>query len=494
MSIVPSDLFLSATLTVDEARAYLAGFGFGDPGTADTRLQALAEDVAVRVALARVADVLLDAVREAPDPDQALAAFVRHVEGRPAKVAFLESLRADPRALGLLVDAAGRSPFVADLLLRSPELLHWLVSEAVRPAPTQADLALEVGDLAGKDWHPDAREAAVCRLHRREVLRIACRDVLGGETLASISAQLAVLADVTVAELLRLSIDRVRDAAGLTGLPGRIALVGLGRLGACDLDFAPDLELLFVYEPESDGNNDWHACLGDVAYALAEALRRAAANGDLYSAELTARPAALGGPPAASLARWEAFCAGMSDHRLRLAFTRARVVAGQADLGRRVAKTFERYAYESGTAEGPLADARRRLSSGEPSADDDVRSGAGGLDDLDEVVATLRLVHGRQHAAVRTPDTLAAIAALAAAGALRASESSALASGFTWLRRVEQRLSLGRGGVPPTLDDPAALDLAAAAVDLPSGEALRERLLVERTAVRSACRSALARA
>jgi glutamate-ammonia-ligase adenylyltransferase len=493
VSIVPSDLFLSATLTADEASAYLAGLGFGDPGTADTRLQALAEDVAVREALARVADVLLEALREAPDPDQALAAFVRHVEGRPAKVSFLESLRADPRALGLLVDVAGRSPFVADLLLRSPELLHWLVPEAGRPAPTRADLALEVGEIAGKDWHPDTREAALCRLHRRELLRIACRDVVGGETLTSISDQLAVLADVTVAELLELAIDRVRDAAGLTGLPGRIALVGLGRLGACELDFTPDLELLFVYEPEADGN-DWHARLGDVAYALAEAFRRAAANGDLYSAELTERPAALGGPPAASLARWEAFCAGMSDHRLRLAFTRARFVAGQADLGRRVAATFERYAYESGTAEGPVADARRRLSSGEPSADDDVRGGAGGLDDLDEAVATLRLVHGPKHAAVRTPDTLATIEALAAAGALRASESSALASGYTWLRRVEQRLSLGRGGVPPTLDDPATLDLAAAAFDLPSGDALRERLLVERIAVRSACRSALARA
>ena len=54
MSIVPADLFLSATLTVDEACRYLARLGFADPGTADARLQALAEDVPIREALGRV--------------------------------------------------------------------------------------------------------------------------------------------------------------------------------------------------------------------------------------------------------------------------------------------------------------------------------------------------------------------------------------------------------------------------------------------------------
>jgi glutamate-ammonia-ligase adenylyltransferase len=494
VAIAPADLFLSATLTAEEARAYLSGFGFADPGTADTRLQALAEDVPVRESLARVADLLLDALSRAPDPDAALAAFVRHVEERPSKVTFLESLRADPRALGLLVDTAGRSPFVADLLHRSPELLSWLVKEVERPLPDRSDLLLEVGELASNDWHPDAREAALARLQRRELLRVACRDLLGRETLDTVSDQLSVLADVAISEMLRLSSDRVRDAFGLTRLPGRLAVLGLGRLGARDLDYGPELELLVVYEPETEDSPDWRARLGEVASVLSESFGRASASGDLYAAELAERPATVGGPPAASLRRWEAYCGGVSDARLRRALTRARVVAGDAQLGARAAAVFERYAYESGPADGSVADTRRHLESGEPSPDDDVRTGAGGLGDLEETLATLRLVPGRPRAAVRTTETFAAIEALAVAGAFTEAEAEALSSGVRWLRRAEQRLALGRGGVVPTLDDPVAFDLAADALHVPDGEALRERLLAERIVVRAACRTALSRA
>jgi glutamine synthetase adenylyltransferase len=95
---------------------------------------------------------------------------------------------------------------------------------------------------------------------------------------------------------------------------------------------------------------------------------------------------------------------------------------------------------------------------------------------------------------VRTTETFAAIEALAVAGAFTEAEAEALSSGVRWLRRAEQRLALGRGGVVPTLDDPVAFDLAADALHVPDGEALRERLLAERIVVRAACRTALSRA
>jgi glutamate-ammonia-ligase adenylyltransferase len=496
VSIAPEDLFLSATITADEARAYLAELGFADPGTADTRLQALADEVRVREALARVAGLLLDAVVRTRDPDAALAAFVRHVEARPLKVTFLESLRSDPRALALLVDTSGRSPFVADLLHRSPELLHWLVSGVERPSPDRSELLLEVGELANNDWHPDAREAAMGRVQRRELLRVACRDLLGRESLDSVSAQLSVLAEVTVAEMLRLSADRVREAAGMSRLPGRVAIVGLGRLGAGDVDYTADLEMLVVYDADADADDgpDADARLGEVAASLADAFGRANGTGDLYAVELTERPAAVGGPPAASLRRWEAYCAGMSDARLRRALTRARPIAGDAAVGAKAMALFERYAYESGPADGSIAESRRRLAAGEPSADDDLRTGAGGLGDVEETLATLRIVHGRARPASRTTETFGAIEALAVAGAFTEAEAEALMSGVRWLRRVEQRLALGRGGVVPTLDDPVAFDLAADALHVPDGDALRDRLMTERAAVRAACRAALERA
>jgi len=493
VTIVPADLFLSATLTAEEASQYLTRFGFADPGTADTRLQALAEDPAVREALARVADLLLDAVQRAPDPDAALAAFVRHVEVRPGTVTFLEGLRADPRALGLLVDTAGRSPFVADALQRSPELLHWLVKEVDRPPPDPADLAEEAGSVAIVHADPASRDAALGRLHRRELLRVASRDVLGRETPDSVSAQLATLAEVTLGEFLRAAGEHVVERLGLAAMPGRVALLGLGRLGARELDYAPDVELLFVYEPHAEDDPDAHAVLRDVVQQASDALARAAAAGDFYRAELPARSAALSGAPAASLRRWQAYCAGLSDHRLRLAFVRASRVAGDAELCARALSVFGAYAYDSGPADGPLVDVRRRLASGEASADDDVRDGAGGIADLEEFTATMRLALGRARPELRVAGTREALGALARVGVLTDDESARLVAGLSLLRRVEQSLYLTRGEVAPTLEDPAALNLVAARLDVADADALRERLLAERMAIRTICRAALDR-
>jgi len=203
--------------------------------------------------------------------------------------------------------------------------------------------------------------------------------------------------------------------------------------------------------------------------------------------------AALTGAPAASLRRWQGYCAGLSDHRLRMAFVRARAIAGDRELRARALETFTSYAYEGGTADGPLVDLRRRLASGETAFDDDVRNGVGGIADVEVFTATLRLARGRDWPGVRTAGTLESIGALAAARVLTDSEGTRLASAFAALRRVEQRLSLARGDVPPTLDDPGGLDLAAAEFGVRTSDALRERLYGERLVVRAICREVLDR-
>ena len=81
-SIAPSDLFLSPTLTEEEAREYLGSFGLADPGAADQHLQALAEELPAREALGALAETLLDSVSRAPDPDAAVVAFSRYVSTR----------------------------------------------------------------------------------------------------------------------------------------------------------------------------------------------------------------------------------------------------------------------------------------------------------------------------------------------------------------------------------------------------------------------------
>ena len=80
--ITPRDLFLARDLSDSEAKGYLAERGFRQPAEADTHLQQLADDLSTRLALGELADVLLDTLLDAPDPDAALVGFCRYVATR----------------------------------------------------------------------------------------------------------------------------------------------------------------------------------------------------------------------------------------------------------------------------------------------------------------------------------------------------------------------------------------------------------------------------
>ena len=100
-----------------------------------------------REVLAELAEPLLDALRRAPDPDAALVGFSRYMATRYPKAMFLRYLIDDPRALGLLIEVLGTSPFLSEILIRNPEYVHWLVSQVDRSPPDATDLLEESDEL-----------------------------------------------------------------------------------------------------------------------------------------------------------------------------------------------------------------------------------------------------------------------------------------------------------------------------------------------------------
>ena len=117
---LPSDLFLSPDLTEEQARAYLQSLGFRDAAAVDEHFQRMADDLAVREALGRLAPDLLPAVLESPDPDAAVAAIAQYVASRSGRAMFLDYLREDPRALHVLTYVMGASPHLGEILIRTP--------------------------------------------------------------------------------------------------------------------------------------------------------------------------------------------------------------------------------------------------------------------------------------------------------------------------------------------------------------------------------------
>ena len=399
--------------------------------------------------------LLLDTLLEAPDPDAALAGFCRYAAKRVPRSSFIGYLQDDPRALQILTRLLGASPLLGEILIRNPEYLHWLQGELDCPPPDQVDHRAEVDALLAQDKTAPRRLDSLKRFQRREILRIAGRDLLDKDTLRSTTEQLSDLAAVVIAGALQIAQRDLAESAGGAS-HGPFVVIGLGRLGGRELDYSQDIDLLYVYEPEDPDDDNVQARFEQLGQRLTAILGEPTGEGYCYRVDLglQLRPTAARGDPACSLQAGARYCESLGGTGERLDLTGARPIAGDLDLGRRFLDGIEPFVYREHVDE----DALRTLARERTAAD---RQGArphpggpgatvgGALREIELAVQVLRLVHGARHPDLRDGNTLSALAAAHAHALIDEATSNALRSAYTTLRTVEHRLQIVGGAETP---------------------------------------------
>jgi glutamate-ammonia-ligase adenylyltransferase len=457
---VPAD---SLRLTPDAARARLEALGFADPPGALRHLQALTGGVSRTAAIQRtLLPVLLEQFADAPEPDRGLLGY-RQVSERLGTVPwYLRLLRDAGPVAQRLARVLGLSRYAAELLARDPEAVRLLADdEELRPRPAEV---LRAGFAAAAARHaaplPAANEAedavrAVRALRRRELLRIASADLLAGAgglapaeplELAGVGRALADVTEATLAAAL---------AVARTGAPDglRFAVIGMGRLGGRELSYPSDADVLFVYQPPAGLAED--AAAG-AAHTVAERLRAllaAPAPDPPLGVDADLRPEGRQGPLVRSLSAYQQYYARWARVWEAQALLRARFVAGDAELGARFIELADRVRYPAGgLTRAQVVEIRRikaRVEAERLPRGADPRThtklGRGGLADVEWVVQLLQLRHGAAVPSLRTPGTLAALAAARQAGLVGAADAEALAAGWTLAARVRNALTLVRG-------------------------------------------------
>lgn len=489
MTLSPSDLFLSPDLTEDRAREYLRQFGFRDVAAADEHLQAVAEDLPVREAMGALAGPLLEAFARVPDPDAALVGFSRYVATRVPRAMFLRYLADDPRAMGVLVEVLGTSPFLSEILIRNPEYLHWLVGQIDRSPPEAADLLEEVESLVDRVHGAGAPADALKRFRRRELLRIAARDILGVETLESATRQISDLADVVTGQTLRLAGRQVRAAAGLDRLPGRFTVIGMGKLGGRELNYSSDIDLLFVYEPDDEEDQAQHAVFHKLGRVLFTLMTEFSDEGALYRVDLRLRPMGRRGSIAYSLRQHLQYYDAWGETFERFALIKARSVAGDADLGGRFIALVQPFVYRRYLDHVALEEIFRykeRAERRHDNAERDVKVGRGGIREVELFAQALQLTYGAAQPALREAGTLGALAVLAQAELISEEIRDDLTRAYAFLRTVEHRLQIVHEQQTHELARPVReLEICARRLGLPDAGALEAELHRTRTRVRA---------
>ena len=457
---LPRDLFLAKELSETRAQQYLAERGFRDPAAADEHLQQLADDISTRLALGELADVLLDTLVGAPDPDAALVGFCRYVANRFPKSSFLRYVQDDPRALQILTRLLGSSPLLSEILIRNPEYLHWLHRELDSPPPDIVDFRIELSDLLDHDTNAARRLDALKRFQRREMLRIAGRDLMEKDTLRSTTEQLSDLADTVTEGALQVVLTDFDGVDGI-GVPGAFTVIGMGKLGGRELNYSSDIDLIYVYEPDEGADTGAHNRFHKLGRRLTAVLAEHTDEGYLYRVDLRLRPMGKRGNVAYSLDQSAQYYESLGETFERFALIKARPIAGDLKLGQRFLDMVRPFVYRKYLDHAAIEELARykartdREQARRETIERNVKTGRGGIREIELFTQVFQLIYGGRYPDLQDANTLSALRKVHVRGLIDHPVLDELQEAYIFLRTVEHRLQIVHGGQTHTLSTEA---------------------------------------
>lgn len=418
-----------------------------------------------------LASTFLDALVDAADPEQA-ARHLRTWLGRMATPGlYVRALGEDPRALRRIVAVLGASAFVAQAVASGPEIGDRVLFSRRVPNPDIARQAIanELAELSrdeGEGAFDDA-EAFIGALRRAKAqitVEVALADLSGEIDTRGATLTLSALADATLEQAARFALGTKDEIRGLS-------IIAVGKLGGMEIGYGSDLDVLFVYDPTAGppGHNP-DEFFARRARKIIQLVSAAHPDGPGYELDTRLRPSGSHGMLVTSVdafARYhgvEAPGAGAGDSDQgdskglsvlssgaaweRQALLRARPCAGDPVLGAEVMRIAHIAAYERGA---PPATEMHRLRmrmekelARERPGRHDLKLGRGGLADIEFAVQYLQMKNGAD-SRVRTTETPVAIRVLEELGHLSAPQAEALREGYSFLRRLEQRIRIVHG-------------------------------------------------
>ncbi|PZO03865.1 MAG: bifunctional glutamine-synthetase adenylyltransferase/deadenyltransferase [Hyphomicrobiales bacterium] len=451
-----------------------------------------------REVLTELTPALLVALGRTADPDGALAhldnAFVR----MPAAVELLTLLRSQDSLLTLFAEILGSAPRLAKVAELHPHVLDGVIDPAFGQAVLDCDaLTTRIRRVVGSP--PPSVEDGLDRLRdaaRQENFLVGAR-LLSGVYPAQVAAQ----AYCAVAEAcLRVAFADTREAfAADHGLieGAQSVVLGLGRLGAGELTPSSDLDLILLYDrPEEAEPSPGRKSLDPVTWHVRFTQRLVAAltvptrRGTLYQVDMRLRPSGGKSPAATQFAGFEAYHTGEAEIWEEMALTRARIVAGDPDLGMRVEASIRailtRRRQPAKVAKA-VADMRALIAKEKGEKNPwDLKLALGGLTDLDFLAQFLVLAYSCDHPGLLARDASSIFAAAREAGLLAAADAAALEHAVRLIGDVQlwQRFTVEEAFDPA--DVPVrVLNRIATAVGRPDTKVLRAELDEVRAGVRA---------
>ena len=285
--------------------------------------------------------------------------------------------------------------------------------------------------------------------YREHVAAIMAADLASAdpvEVQPDISRKLSDAADAVLEAALSISRGQVTGSSAC-----RFAIIAMGKLGAQEINYVSDIDLIYVVEPADSGNKQNQDAALRVGASMAMVLQKVcqsvvmgSVEPPLWQIDTALRPEGKDGPLVRRLDSHREYYEKWASSWEFQALLKSRPAAGDADLGKAYRDMVEPFIWKASGREHFVADCqhmRQRVESLIPASqrDLDMKLGRGGLRDVEFTVQMLQLVHGSEDESLRVRDTISALQALAQGGYVSRSQAALLAEHYRFERVLEHR-------------------------------------------------------
>lgn len=346
------------------------------------------------------------------------------------------------------------SPFVSDIALTA----HRPVSDIIENG--------HIFNLASADYYLHKLTTllegvvsveelmSVLRQFRKiEMFRIAWRDIAGWAALDETLMELTWLAETCINQaldhLFKLSCLKYGTPLDLHGQPQRLIVLGMGKLGAWELNFSSDIDLIFVYELDGELPNKRIGTYKEfyikLAQSLIKVLDEPTPEGFVFRVDARLRPFGDVGPLVINFDGVEQYYQTQAREWERYAMVKARVVAGDEESGNRLQKILTPFVYRrylDYRAFGELRSLKQKINTElqKKAHSDNIKLGYGGIREIEFICQAFQLIRGGQNIVLRERRVLYVLRILAELGCLPTNVVGELVDCYKFLRLVENRI------------------------------------------------------
>jgi glutamate-ammonia-ligase adenylyltransferase len=353
---------------------------------------------------------------------------------------------------GSVLKVCACSQFISESWLRDPDLLVDLVDSGDLFSPGRRENYL--ASLPSLDAEAEIDLARRMRqFRRREMLRIAWRDLAGWSDLDETLSDLTALAEVCIQAALdffyRQACQRWGTPTLSDGTPFNIVVLGMGKLGAWELNYSSDIDLIFAYAEDGVLNQKKEISYGEfftrICRSLVKMLDEITVDGFVFRTDVRLRPFGDSGPLIMTFDGMENYYLTQAREWERYAMIKARQVAGDFVSGKQLAAMIKPFVYRRYLDYGAFEELRslkyqitqelRRKDRME-----NVKLGPGGIREVEFIGQAFQLIRGGQEPALQQREIQVILGVLEQLQLMAAEDVSILKFAYRFLRRVENHI------------------------------------------------------